>query len=61
MLLIGDEHSIGRLVDDFRFQIESTAVSGKHCKIYRKCAIVENMEHPSVFLKDTRLFIVYTF
>ena len=60
-LLTRDEHSIGRLVDDFRFQIESTAVSGKHCKIYRKSAIIENIKYPYIFLKDTRLFIVYTF
>ncbi|KAG8653644.1 hypothetical protein MANES_05G044000v8 [Manihot esculenta] len=58
MLLTGDEHCIGRLVEDMRFQIESTAVSGKHCKIYRKNLTVEGLEHPSnrhasVFLKDT--------
>ncbi|KAF2298191.1 hypothetical protein GH714_018452 [Hevea brasiliensis] len=58
MLLTGDEHCIGRLVEDVRFQIESTAVSGKHCKIYRKNLTVEDVEHPSnfhtsVFLKDT--------
>ncbi|XP_021692821.2 uncharacterized protein LOC110673899 isoform X2 [Hevea brasiliensis] len=58
MLLTGDEHCIGRLVEDMRFQIESTAVSGKHCKIYRKNLTVEDVEHPSnfhtsVFLKDT--------
>lgn len=61
MLLTGDEHCIGRLVEDMRFQIESTAVSGKHCKIYRKNLTVEGLEHPSnrhasVFLKDTRFF-----
>ncbi|XP_015584544.2 uncharacterized protein LOC8270655 isoform X3 [Ricinus communis] len=58
MLLTGDEHCIGRLVDDLRFQIESTAVSAKHCKIYRKNVTVDDMEHPSncqksIFLKDT--------
>lgn len=55
-----DEHCIGRLVDDLRFQIESTAVSANHCKIYRK-VIVEDVERTSVFLKDTRLSIVHLF
>ncbi|XP_012083552.1 uncharacterized protein LOC105643102 isoform X1 [Jatropha curcas] len=58
MLLTGDEHCIGRLVEDLRFQIESTSVSGKHCKIYRKNVPLEDVEHPSdcyssVFLQDT--------
>lgn len=52
ILLSADEHCIGRLVDDLRFQIESTAVSANHCKIYRK-VIVEDVERTSVFLKDT--------
>lgn len=59
MLLTSDEHCIGRLVDDMRFQIESNAVSGSHCKIYRKRAANEDAKSPSslcvsVFLKDTR-------
>ncbi|KAL7258799.1 hypothetical protein ACSBR1_004829 [Camellia fascicularis] len=58
MLLTSDEHCIGRLVDDSRFQIESNAVSGNHCKIYRKRVAAEDSENPStfcstVFLKDT--------
>ncbi|KAG5538533.1 hypothetical protein RHGRI_019196 [Rhododendron griersonianum] len=59
MLLTSDEHCIGRLVDDVRFQIESNAVSGSHCKIYRKRAATEEVEPPSLlcmpvfFLKDT--------
>lgn len=62
MLLTADEHCIGRLVEDTRFQIESSAVSANHCKIYRKKVASEDAEHPpncytSVFLKDTRLFI----
>ncbi|KAL0428995.1 UNVERIFIED_CONTAM: hypothetical protein Sradi_0525500 [Sesamum radiatum] len=58
MLLTSDEHCIGRLVDDARFQIIAPAVSAHHCKIYRKRVVTEDMEHPSdgysVFLKDTR-------
>lgn len=54
MLLTADEHSIGRAVEDTRFQIESNTVSGGHCKIYRKRSVAEEMEHSmSVFLKDT--------
>uniref|UniRef100_A0A6N2MUI9 FHA domain-containing protein n=1 Tax=Salix viminalis TaxID=40686 RepID=A0A6N2MUI9_SALVM len=44
IVLTGEEHCIGRLVEDTRFQVEANAVSGNHCKIYRKNA---------VFLKDT--------
>uniref|UniRef100_A0A2P2J5X1 FHA domain-containing protein n=2 Tax=Rhizophora mucronata TaxID=61149 RepID=A0A2P2J5X1_RHIMU len=58
MILTGNEHCIGRLVDDVRFQIESTAVSGNHCKICRKNSSTEDTENrmngfASVFLKDT--------
>nr|AZL19389.1 transcription factor MYB18 [Diospyros kaki] len=55
MLLTSDEHRIGRLVDDARFQIESNAVSGIHCKIYRKKIAAEDTDNPSasIFLKDT--------
>ncbi|PSS21599.1 Myosin-2 heavy chain like [Actinidia chinensis var. chinensis] len=58
MLLTSDEHCIGRLVDDTRFQIDSSAVSANHCKIYWKKVATEDAEHPStscmtVFLKDT--------
>lgn len=60
ILLTADEHCVGRNVEDSRFQIESTTISAYHCRIYRKRAASENMEHPSncyfpVFLKDTRL------
>ncbi|XP_057980290.1 uncharacterized protein LOC131166072 isoform X2 [Malania oleifera] len=58
MLLTADEHCIGRLVDDMRFQIESNAISAYHCKIYRKRVATEDVEHlsnlyTSAFLKDT--------
>ncbi|KAG8391690.1 hypothetical protein BUALT_Bualt01G0213500 [Buddleja alternifolia] len=58
MLLTSDEHCIGRLVDDGRFQIIAPAVSAHHCKIYRKRVATVDPEHPSdscssVFLKDT--------
>ncbi|XP_062090537.1 uncharacterized protein LOC133796865 isoform X2 [Humulus lupulus] len=58
MILTADEHCIGRLVDDTRFQIDSNAVSAKHCKIYRKKFGIEEDKQTSVcktavFLKDT--------
>ncbi|GFY92436.1 SMAD/FHA domain-containing protein [Actinidia rufa] len=58
MLLTSDEHCIGRLVDDTRFQIDARAVSANHCKIYRKKVATEDAEHPStsctaVYFKDT--------
>ncbi|XP_043716476.1 myosin-11 isoform X2 [Telopea speciosissima] len=58
ILLTADEHCIGRLVEDKRFQIESNAVSGNHCRIYRKRIVTEDVEQPSslctsVFLKDS--------
>ncbi|KAF6160238.1 hypothetical protein GIB67_019007 [Kingdonia uniflora] len=58
ILLTSDEHCIGRLVEDIRFRIESNAVSGSHCKIYRKTITAEDVEQgssvcTSVFLKDT--------
>ncbi|GFY94264.1 FASCICLIN-like arabinogalactan-protein 10 [Actinidia rufa] len=58
LLTSSDEHCIGRLVDDARFQIDSSAVSANHCKIYWKKVATEDAEHPStscmtVFLKDT--------
>lgn len=62
MLLTCDEHCIGRVVEDVRFQIVSNQISGNHCKIYRKKVppAEEDVEHPSkvhIFLKDTRLYI----
>ncbi|KAK6140594.1 hypothetical protein DH2020_025658 [Rehmannia glutinosa] len=58
MLLTSNEHCIGRLVDDARFQIISPAVSAQHCKIYRKRIATEDAQHQSdnyfsVFLKDS--------
>ncbi|XP_061339633.1 uncharacterized protein LOC133286255 isoform X2 [Gastrolobium bilobum] len=54
ILLTADEHCIGRLVDDVRFQIDSTSVSANHCRIYRMRITTENMENTSsIFLKDT--------
>ncbi|CAK7347939.1 unnamed protein product [Dovyalis caffra] len=52
IVLTGEEHCIGRLVEDTRFQVEANAVSGNHCKIFRKNAAAE-ISHTSVFLKDT--------
>lgn len=62
MLLTSEEHCIGRMVDNTRFQILSPAVSASHCKIYRKKLVSEDVEHPTnccpaVFLKDSRLTI----
>lgn len=63
MILTSDEHYIGRVVEDSRFQIESYSVSAKHCVIFRKKVASEDGKessnyNTSVFLKDTRLFIV---
>jgi hypothetical protein len=54
MLLTADEHCIGRLVGDTRFQIESNAVSANHCKIYRRRLSADDSSEHTVFLKDTR-------
>ncbi|XP_042050393.1 uncharacterized protein LOC121795835 isoform X1 [Salvia splendens] len=57
MLLTSNEHCIGRLVDDTRFQIIAPAVSANHCKIYRKKIATGDTEQQlascSVFLKDS--------
>lgn len=54
ILLTADEHCIGRLVEDVRFQIDSNSVSANHCRIYRTKITNENMENTtSIFLKDT--------
>lgn len=57
LLLTSDEHCIGRLVDDARFQIIAPAVSANHCKIYRRRIATGDAQQPescSVFLKDSR-------
>ncbi|XP_021858951.1 uncharacterized protein [Spinacia oleracea] len=58
ILLTANEHCIGRVVDDVRFQIESNAVSQRHCSISRKRIPNEDVENPTgfcngAFLKDT--------
>ncbi|XP_021748143.1 putative protein tag-278 isoform X1 [Chenopodium quinoa] len=58
ILLTANEHCIGRVVDDVRFQIDSNAVSQRHCAISRKRVPKEDVENPSgfcnaAFLKDT--------
>ncbi|KAI4354907.1 hypothetical protein L6164_003732 [Bauhinia variegata] len=54
ILLTADEHCIGRVVEDEKFQIDSNAVSAKHCRIYRVKVTDENMQSTtSIFLKDT--------
>ena len=58
MLLTADEHCIGRIVENTRFQIESNAVSANHCKIYRRRLAPADDSDYSVFLKDTRLFFL---
>ncbi|KAI5396492.1 hypothetical protein KIW84_062636 [Lathyrus oleraceus] len=48
-----DEHCLGRLVENVRFQIDSNFVSANHCRIYRTKVTNENMENTtSIFLKD---------
>lgn len=61
MLLTSDEHLIGRIVADKRFEILSNQISSRHCKIYRKKVATEDAEGQSKllncgFLKDTRFF-----
>ncbi|XP_057756317.1 uncharacterized protein LOC130975560 [Arachis stenosperma] len=54
ILLTANEHCIGRLVDDVRFQIDSNNISANHCTIYRMSVTNENMvDTTSIFLKDT--------
>ncbi|KAK7394885.1 hypothetical protein VNO78_15426 [Psophocarpus tetragonolobus] len=54
ILLTADEHCIGRLVEDVRFQIDSNSVSATHCRIYRMKVTNENMENAtSISIKDT--------
>ncbi|KAI9080017.1 hypothetical protein K1719_038082 [Acacia pycnantha] len=54
MLLTANEHFIGRVVEDVRFQIDSPSVSAKHCIIYRTEGTDEKMESTaSIWLKDT--------
>ncbi|CAH1412108.1 unnamed protein product [Lactuca virosa] len=58
MLLTSDEHLIGRMVADKRFEILSNQISSRHCKIYRKKVATEDAEGQSKllncgFLKDT--------
>lgn len=57
ILLTADEHRIGRSVEDSRFQIESNAVSGNHCRIFRKRVDDEDVDNgcTPVLVKDTRL------
>ncbi|XP_028776820.1 myosin-11 isoform X2 [Neltuma alba] len=54
ILLTANEHCIGRVVEDMRFQIDSPAVSAKHCMLYRTEGTNEKMESvASIWLKDT--------
>ncbi|KAF8028359.1 hypothetical protein BT93_E1087 [Corymbia citriodora subsp. variegata] len=62
MLLKADVHKIGRMVVESHFRIDSIAVSGNHCMIYKKTIATEALEtealetskgQTSVFLKDT--------
>ncbi|WOL06280.1 hypothetical protein Cni_G15012 [Canna indica] len=58
ILLSGDEHCLGRCVEDTRFQISTMAISSNHCKIFRdKVAVADAELDPNasvpVFLKDT--------
>ncbi|MED6112827.1 hypothetical protein PIB30_065246 [Stylosanthes scabra] len=54
ILLTADEHCIGRLVDDVKFQIDSNNISANHCRIYRMSVTNEDMvDTSSVLLKDT--------
>ncbi|KAK8954042.1 hypothetical protein KSP39_PZI002786 [Platanthera zijinensis] len=59
MLLIEDEHTIGRCVEDPRFHIKSNAISAFHCKIFRESGAptddgkADSNIPMAVFLRDT--------
>ncbi|CAA6673612.1 unnamed protein product [Spirodela intermedia] len=57
IILTGDQHCIGRLVDDHSFRISDIAISGSHCRIFRGNVTVnedEVVDSPvPAFLKDT--------
>ncbi|CAA7050723.1 unnamed protein product [Microthlaspi erraticum] len=58
MLLTCDEHCFGRLPSHGSYQIDSNAISGNHCKIYRKQLTAGDETTPSssdvsVLLEDT--------
>uniref|UniRef100_A0A1J3I626 FHA domain-containing protein n=1 Tax=Noccaea caerulescens TaxID=107243 RepID=A0A1J3I626_NOCCA len=58
MLLTSDEHCFGRLPSHGSYQIDSFAISGNHCKIYRKQLTAGDEANTSssdvsVFLEDT--------
>lgn len=62
--MTADEHCVGRVVEDIRLQIESNAVSAKHCRIFRKRAVTEDaghFPHYDIFLKDTRLALLKSY
>ncbi|KAM7261242.1 hypothetical protein ACFE04_026717 [Oxalis oulophora] len=52
MFLVAEEHVIGRLVNNSSFRIEAAAISGNHCKIFRKRSGADEGD-VSVFLKDS--------
>ncbi|EOA26547.1 hypothetical protein CARUB_v10022606mg [Capsella rubella] len=58
ILLTSDEHCLGRLPRHAGYQIESAAISGNHCKIYRKQVAGGDGDNTSssdvsVFVEDT--------
>lgn len=53
ILLIDDEHILGRVAADSQLQIDSNSVSAKRCRVYRKRTSTEDACCPSFFLKDT--------
>ncbi|XP_024010875.1 uncharacterized protein LOC18015717 isoform X2 [Eutrema salsugineum] len=54
ILLTSDEHCLGRLPCHASYQIESTAISGNHCNIYRKkITCGDGADDVSVFVEDT--------
>lgn len=65
MLLKADVHKIGRMVVDSQFRIDSLAVSGNHCTMYKKTIATDALEtskgQTSVFLKDTRYCLSHHF
>jgi hypothetical protein len=53
--LTSDEHCLGRLPCHASYQVESNAISGNHCKVFRKPVTGGDGDDVTVFMVDTRL------
>jgi hypothetical protein len=53
ILLTSDEHCLGRLPCHASYQVESNAISGNHCKVFRKPVTGGDGDDVTVFMVDT--------